>query len=393
MRNLSQGNRLIDSGELSSVKYVQLTARSTGWAESVVFSKHCELRSKGNDSWVFWGRGAHEQDEFMQRICNPLNTYLDAVLTRIDDRAGFHSRMPTRRLLKRLDAIDPDIVHLHILHGYWINIEMLFGWLASHRCRVIWTQHDCWAFTGHCANFIYANCAQWQSHCAYSEKCPQLNAYPKTLFQGNCVQNYADKKRIFTSIPASRLTLVSPSKWLAEIISESFFDDYPIEIIPNHIDETVFRPVQSNWRKRLGIGNRFMVLGVANPWTERKGFGDFLEVSRIIGSDVAIVLVGLNKKQLEGLPEGVIGIERTADQRELAELYSDADLFCILSYEENYPTVALEARACGAQIIAYDAGGTSEAVGPEAEIVGVGDVTAVCESIMRRKRENREEHH
>lgn len=375
------------------MKYVQLSARSTGWAESVIFSKHHELRSEGNDSWVFWGRGSHEQDEYMEKVCGSFSVYLDAFLTRIDGRSGFHSRNSTKHLLKKLDAIDPDIVHLHILHGYWINIEMLFGWLASHRCRVVWTQHDCWAFTGHCAHFTYANCSQWRFRCADTDECPQLDTYPKTYSKRSCARNYDDKKRLFTSIPPSRLTLISPCIWLANILSESFFSDYPIEIVPNHIDESVFKPLQSDWRKRLSIGNRYMILGVANPWTRRKGFDDFIELSKRIGSDAVIVLVGLSNKQLQKMPKGIIGIERTNNQQELAELYSTADLFCMLSYEDTYPTVVLEARACGAQILAYDAGGTAEAAGPDAEIVNVGDIAAIHTSIMRRKEASSEKRH
>lgn len=162
------------------MKYVQINAYAGGWANSVVFKKHRELLERGNESYVFWARGEHEQDEHMVKIATYPEICLDAFRTRLDGKAGFHSRGITRRLLKRLDEIDPDVVHLHVLLGYYINVEMLFNWLAVHRCQVKWTLHDCWAFTGHCIHFTYARCDQWKTRCAQGSGCPQTKTYPKT---------------------------------------------------------------------------------------------------------------------------------------------------------------------------------------------------------------------
>ena len=204
------------------MKYVEINAYAGGWANSVVFKKHRELLERGNESYVFWARGEHEQDEHMVKIATYPEICLDAFRTRLDGKAGFHSRGITRRLLKRLDEIDPDVVHLHVLLGYYINVEMLFNWLAVHRCQVKWTLHDCWAFTGHCIHFTYARCDQWKTRCAQGSGCPQTKTYPKTYCAKSVGWNFEQKRRLFTMLPESRLQLIAPSQWLASVGGQSF---------------------------------------------------------------------------------------------------------------------------------------------------------------------------
>lgn len=343
------------------LRYVQMNSFYNGSTGSIMRGLHAQLVARGVDSYCFWGRRHDGIDEHMQCCATKLEVYWHGAMARLFDRMGFYSKRDTARLLKRLDEIDPDVVHLHNIHGYWINIEMLFGWLAKHRCQVRWTLHDCWALTGHCAHFTYAKCTQWQSHCAYSKPCPQLDAYPKTISKANCARNYEDKRRIFTSVPSERMTLITPSQWLADLVGQSFLKDYPVEVRRNTINGTVFKPTPSDFRARYGIGDRFMVLGVASPWTERKGLGDFVRLADELDSDMcAIVLVGLSEKQIRRLPKGVIGLTRTDSPQELAGIYSTADVFFNPTVEDNYPTVNLEAEACGTPVVTYDTGGCRE---------------------------------
>lgn len=346
-----------------ALKCVQVNSVPHGSTGSIMMGLHGKLLDEGVDSYVCWGRGRSAEGERELKFGTDLGFYGDVLRTRFDGRAGFHSRGATRRLLAWLDEIDPDVVHLHNVHGYYVNIEMLFEWLASHRCRVKWTLHDCWAFTGHCAHFTYAKCAQWQSRCAHERPCPQLGTYPKTYSRRSCARNFEDKQRLFNLVSSERMELITPSKWLADLVGQSFLSKYPVTVKHNEIDRSVFKPTPSDFRERYGIGDRFMILGVASPWTERKGLEDFVKLAgELDGSQFAIVLVGLSEKQIGLMPKGVIGLARVDSPQELAGLYSTADVFFNPTREDNYPTVNLEAEACGTPVVTYDVGGCKETV-------------------------------
>ena len=342
------------------MRYVQINTVPNGSTGTVMRRVAEERRTAGDDCWLMWGRGRAAENDREYNFGSKVGVYADALLTRFDDRAGFHSKTATKRLLAKLDEIDPDIVHLHNPHGYYLNIEMLFAWLASHRCQVRWTLHDCWAFTGHCAHFTYVKCDRWKTGC---HDCPQKKTYPASNLLDSSRRNWEDKHRIFTGISPERMTLVTPSHWLEGLVRESFLKDYPIEVRHNTIDTSVFRPTSSDFRDRYGIGDRFMVLGVASPWTERKGLDDFIRLTRDLDSKkYAIVLVGLSEGQVRHLPEGVIGLGRTESQRELAGIYTMADVFFNPTIEDNFPTVNLEAEACGTPVVTYATGGCAETV-------------------------------
>lgn len=356
------------------MKYVQINAYSGGWAKSIVFGKHRELQDQGHESWVFWARGEHEQDEHMQKIASHLEVCLDAFLTRIDGRAGFHSKGITRRLLRKLDEIDPDVVHLHVLLGYYINVKMLFEWLAAHRCKVVWTLHDCWAFTGHCIHFTYAKCVQWQSRCAACASCPQKRTYPETFFggDGSVEWSFDEKKRLFTKLPPERMRLIAPSRWLAGLVKRSFLAKYDVEVVLNTVDESVFRPTPSDFRVRYGVGERFLVLGVAGKWSEHKGLEDFVRLARELNAErFAIVVIGLSDRQIKATSGELVCLPKTSSLEELAAAYTAADVFFNPTREDNFPTVNLEAEACGTPVVTYDTGGCSETIVlPDSCVVG-----------------------
>lgn len=325
-------------------RYCHINTVPNGSTGGIMMKEHRALLASGQESHAFWGRGRGAEDETECRFATDVEVRLDALLTRFDDRAGFHSKTATRRLLAQLDEIQPDVVHLHNLHGYYVNVEMLFGWLAAHQgVCVEWTLHDCWAFTGHCSYFTIVKCEQWRSHCSYSKKCPQLREYPKTIGLGACKLNFEDKRQAFTSVPSERMKLISPSQWLADLVAQSFLRDYPIEVRHNTIDTTVFRPTPSDFRERYSIGDRFMVLGVASPWTERKGLGDFIRLAAELDDDFAIVLVGLSKSQIKKISKKIINQTRTDSQEEPTAVYSAADLYVQPSSEERTGKTVAEA--------------------------------------------------
>lgn len=341
--------------------YVHINTVPNGSTGGIMMKEHRELLTVGEESFAFWGRGRDAEDEHEMRFASDLEVKADVLQTRLDGKAGFHSKAATKCLLARLDEINPDVVHLHNLHGYYLNVEMLFEWLAEHDCKVEWTLHDCWAFTGHCAYFTYVKCAQWKSHCAYAKPCQQLGTYPKTYSKASCSWNFEQKKRLFNLVPADRMKLITPSQWLADLVGESFLAKYPVEVRHNTIDTSVFKPTPSDFRERYGIGDRFMILGVASPWTERKGLADFVRLAGELDSEkYAVVLVGLSKNQVKEMPAGIVGLGRTDSSQKLAGIYSTADVFFNPTTEDNFPTVNLEAEACGTPVVTYDTGGCAE---------------------------------
>lgn len=342
------------------LRYVQLNSFYNGSTGTIMRNLHRSLMDEGVDSYIFWGR-RHGTIGDRERCCaTKVSVYLHGVLSRLTDRAGFYSKRDTAKLLRWLEEIDPDVVHLHNVHGYWVNIEMLFGWLAKHRCQVRWTLHDCWAFTGHCPYFQYVGCDRWLTGC---RDCPQREGYPSSLFLDSSKRNWEDKRRAFTSVPPERMTLITPSQWLAELVGQSFLKAYPIEVRHNTVDRSVFKPTLSDFRERHGIGDRFMILGVASPWTGRKGLDDFIRLAGELDSErYAIVLVGLTKKQIEQLPAAIVALERTSSPQELAGIYAAADVFFNPTREDNFPTVNLEAEACGTPVATYDTGGCAETI-------------------------------
>lgn len=350
--------------------YAHINSVPHGSTGKIMLQEHKELLARDEKSFAFWGRGRAPQNANEFRFATDVEVYLDVLQTRLDGRAGFHSKRATKNLLKKLDEINPDIVHLHNIHGYYVNIEMLFEWLVSHDCKVQWTLHDCWAFTGHCAHFTYVQCAQWKAHCAYNEPCSQSYAYPKTYSKHSCFNNFEDKRRIFTDISPDRMTFITPSHWLEGLVKESFLKDYPVVVKHNTVDKTIFKPTSSDFRERNGIDDRFMILGVANPWTERKGLQDFIQLSKELDfKHFVIVLVGLSKKQIRALPKEIIGLKRTDSAIDLAAIYTAADVFFNPTHEDNFPTVNLEAEACGTSVITYDTGGCSETIKSSASSV------------------------
>lgn len=318
---------------------------------------HNILIEQGHESYIAYGRDLPKNCDNAIRIGTIIDNYAHVAKTRLLDKHGFGSTKATKEFINKVKSIDPDIIHLHNIHGYYTNIEVLFNYLKEANKPVVWTLHDCWSFTGHCAHFDYVGCDKWKTGC-YS--CPEKKAYPSSLIFDNSKNNYINKKEIFTGV--KNLTIVTPSQWLANLVQESFLNEYPIKVINNGIDLNTFRPNISDFREKFNLNSKFIILGVASVWDRRKGFFEYIELSQALKPDEAIVLVGVSEKQKENLPQNIIGITRTTNVKELAEIYSAADLFVNLTLEDNFPTVNLEALACGTKVLTYDTGGSSETI-------------------------------
>ena len=338
-----------------------------------------ELIKQGNEAIIAYGRECSKSDKnISHRIGNDFDIYLHGLHSRLFDRSGFSSTRVTKKFIKWIREFNPDIISLHNLHGYWINIEILFKFLKDYGKPITWTLHDCWAFTGHCAYFDYVNCDKWKT-CCYA--CPQLKTYPKSILFDNSERNYKEKKNIFMGL--NNLTLITPSKWLANLVKQSFLGNNKVVVIPNGIDTSVFyRHNNTDFKTSHGIStDKKIILGVASPWSKRKGFDDFVALSKIISNDFVIVMIGLSKKQLDILPSNIIGLQKTSSVYDLVDLYSSAFVLFNPTYEDNYPTVNLEAQACGLPVISYNTGGSVESC-PLNQVVEQGDLNTVL-SILR----------
>lgn len=350
-----------------------------GGGPAIIVNDICHMVNQcGGETLIAYGRqGDPGSGLRLYRISSKMSLYWHVLMTRLFDRHGLSSRCTTKRLLKAIDMFKPDIVNIHNIHGYYINYKMLFHYLSKKDIPIVWTLHDCWAFTGHCAYFDRVNCSKWKKMCY---ECPQKRLYPSSLWIDRSKRNFLQKKAAFTM--PKRMVIVTPSIWLQQQVRQSFLRHYPIHVIHNGIDLEVYHPSESDWRRYHGLDDKKIILGVAAGWTERKGLFDFIKLSGLLGNEYQVVLVGVNEAQMSSLPAEVMGIKRTENRQELVEIYTAADIFVNTSIEDNFPTVILEALACGTPVVTYDTGGSGEALEKEfGRKVKQGDIAALKQAI------------
>lgn len=314
------------------------------------------LKAGGHDGVVAFARNNIADDIPYIRVGSTFNIYIDGLLTRITDRAGMYSYFATKKLVKDVRAYAPDVIHLHNLHGYYINVPLLFKYLKESQIPVVWTLHDCWAFTGHCCYFSEYGCEKWKTECG---ECPLKKEYPASYFLDNSKNNFLMKKALFSGI---NMTLAPVSDWLASVVKQSFLGDYPLKTIYNGVDLKLFKPTESDFKYRHKIENKIVVLGVASTWSKRKGLDDFIELSRLLPDEFQIVLVGLSGEQMKSVPNKIIALPRTETLVELVGIYTAADVFFNASVEETFGLPTVEAMACGTPTIVYDATALPEVV-------------------------------
>ncbi|MBQ5810457.1 MAG: glycosyltransferase [Clostridia bacterium] len=325
------------------------------------------LEKNGHECLIAYGRESvpERYKKYAHKIGNEFNVKLAALSARIFDNEGFSNKRATLRLIEKIKQYAPDIVHLHNLHGYYINIEILFDYLKSANIPVVSTLHDCWTMTGHCAYFDSIECKKWcEEGCS---DCPLKTDYPKSIVLDNSKRNFAKKKKIFTKL--FNLTFVTPSLWLSEIAKKSFLGKYRVETIYNGIDLETFKPTKGSIREKYGIGSKKIILGVANVWDKRKGLPDLIKLAELMGEEYRVVVVGLSPKQRDALPQNIIGLTRTNSTKELAELYSEACVYFNPTYEDNFPSANQEALACGTPVVTYPTGGSPEAIDAKSGVV------------------------
>ena len=311
-----------------------------------------------------------------------IGTWLDRVISErlsyVTGLNGSFNVINTLLFINKLKQIKPDLIHIHNLCDNYINVSMLFKYIKENSIPVIWTLHDPWAFTGRCNGY---SCDKWKQGCG---NCPKLKAYPPTLFIDNSKNTIFKREKLYTSL--ENLTLVTPSKWLANLSKESFFKDkYPVKVINNGINLNIFKPIKSDFKKEHNIKNKYVVLGLAYDWKDpRKGLSDFIKLSKTLPKKYQIVLVGTNDEIDQMLPENIISIHKTHNQEELVKIYSASDVFVSPTKADNFPTVNIEALACGTPVITYDVGGAKESLNKKCGTsVKVNDINSLQKEIIK----------
>lgn len=356
--NTSTGRIMQEIGDL---------AMASGWESYVAYSKGRDgLRRSTSQTVPVGGR---------------LSVAWHGLETRLFDRHGLASTSATKDFVRKIQRIDPDIIHIHNIHGYFLNYKVLFDYLSKAGKPVIWTVHDCWLYTGHCYYYTSAGCDRWKSGCGH---CPQKRQFPASLLFDRSAQNFKDKAEAFRSVPKDLLTIVPVSEWIRQEMSQSFLKDCRFKVIHNGIDTSIFTPSDSDAavREKYGIGSRKIILGLASIWCREKGWDDFIALSKMLREDEVIVMVGVKPEQAKALPAGIIPVSRTENVRQLAELYSAAEVFVNPTYQDNYPTVNLESISCGTPVITYRTGGSVESITPQTGlVVETGDVCGLRSAI------------
>lgn len=315
-------------------------------------------------------------------VGNRLDVALHGLYTRLTDRHGLASRRATARFIEDIKRINPDIIHIHNIHGYFLNYPLLFRYLKECGKPVVWTVHDCWLYTGHCYYYSFAGCESWKSGCG---SCPQRNAFPRSWFFDRSAKNFEDKREAFTSLGKDQLTIVPVSEWIRGEMAESFLKNCNFQVIHNGIDLDVFKPYDdlAATREKYGLTDgETIILGVASIWSQEKGLDDFVRMAGKLHEGERIVLVGVDDKTRKELPSNIIAIRRTDNVGELARLYACATAFVNPTWQDNYPTVNLEATACGTPVVTYRTGGSVESVTPETGVVvEQGDVDGLLAAV------------
>ena len=349
---------------------------SANWGSTGRIAEQINQAAKmsGWECWIAYSRFANTSESDLIQIGTKKDVLCAVLETRLLDRAGLSMRKATKMLIQQIELLRPDVVHLHNIHGYVLNYELLFDYLSKTNIKVVWTFHDFWAITGHCAHFVDINCDKWLTGCHH---CPKHKSYPSS-FTDFSARNYALKKRLFTGNP--NLHTVAVSEWVAKYVRESFFKEKDIRVIHNGVDLNVFRPLEITKNDKLNI------LAISNIWTKSKGLDDILKLRELLSEEYSITIVGLTDKQIKQLPKGILGITRTQNIEDLVKLYNQADVLINPTYADSFPTVNLESLACGTPIITYNTGGSPEAIDCKTGVVlEQGDIRGIADAIENMK--------
>lgn len=365
------------------MKVLEINTVTNGCTGRIAESIRGVLEEKGHRCIIAYGRGKGQRSDDY-KISSFLDSNIHGGLTRIFDTSGLHSKRKTKKLISFIDSYKPDVIHIHNLHGYFINYPMLFEYIKKKNVKVFWTLHDCWAFTGHCPYFTYVACKKWMTGCHH---CQQKLHHPTSYIMDRSAKNYRDKKKAFCGV--NKMILITPSSWLKSEVEHSFLQEYEVINIPNGISMESFHPTTNEFRRKNQLEDKIIILGVSNLWAKTKGMEYFIQLSEELDNKYQVVLVGLSDRQKHQLPKKIIGINKTESISELADIYSSADIFINPTSEDNFPTTNIEALACGTPVITFKTGGSPEAINESCGMVVSRNIMALREACISMGRKNK----
>ncbi len=352
------------------VEQIGMLAESHGWEVRIAHSERYE-------------RNSHFKSLYFSSV---FSEKWHALCSYLFDCQGLCSKRKTKFLIQRIREFKPDIVHLHNIHGYFINYWILFNYLNKKDIPVVWTFHDCWPFTGHCGHFVRYNCKKWQTKCHH---CPATHGYPASLFIDNSKFNFWLKKKTFTA--KENLYITTVSQWLAGVVKSSFFKDFSIRVVYDSVDTDVFHYRESHLREKYGIEDKVVLLAAAANWTTTKGWNDYIKLSKMLPTECVIMLLGVKERERMDLPKEIIAVSRVEGKEKLAEYYSMADILLNLSYQETFGMTTAEAMSCGTPGISYNVTACPELLTPETGIVvNAGNLQQVIEAISTIRKKGKE---
>ena len=345
------------------MKVVEINSGIHGSTGTIMLSIANLVRADGEEAYTFSAPKSENAPTGHAFFGSKVENMIHRGMSVLSGISGKGSAIGTRSLLRKIDAIQPDILHLHNMHGWYIDLPMLFEYIKKNTIRTVWTLHDCWGFTAQCSHFTMEKCEKWKTGC---HDCPRYRIYPYTWVD-RTRKMWQLKKDWFSGV--KNMVIVTPSEWLANLVRQSFLREYEVKVIHNGIDLSIFKPTYGNFRKKYGLEGKKIVLGVASGWSERKGLDVLVQLSETLPEEYKVVIVGTTEEVDRKLPPNILSIHRTHNQKELAELYTAADVFANPTREETFGLVNVEAIACGTPVVTFNVGGTSETVNENTGIV------------------------
>lgn len=344
-----------------------------------------EAIAAGHEAYVIYGRrsaigykGSTISEENVWLIENSTEQKLDIAASVLFDTHGLHSKKNTEAIIAKIISINPDVIHMHNIHGFYLNYPELFSFLKEYGRPVVWTLHDCWAYTGFCAYYDFNECDGWKTGC---KKCRYRNEYPYRALSRSA-KNFELKKAAYEGM---NMVLTTPSAWLKGEVEQSMLSRFSCRVIYNDVSLKDFRYDPGNTVSRYHLENKRIYLACANVWTPQKGFDECMKLASVLDENEVLVMVGLSEKQMKKLPANVLGIPH-CNIDELRNWYSACDAFFNPTLEDNYPTVNLEAAACGAPIVTYRTGGSPESAGAHGVSVDRYDFEAAHAQLKKADR-------
>lgn len=344
------------------------------------------VSEKGGKGYLAVPLGRHNKKMDSENIIffgNRFSEDSHIVLARLTGLEGHFSIFATLSLISKLKKLKPNVIHLHNLHSCYINLPILFEYLKTADIPVVWTLHDCWAFTGHCPHYDAVGCLKWQTGCF---ECSLYKQYPKSFFD-NSQRMYEKKRKWFKNI--KKMTLVTPSFWLADEVKKSFLSEFPVNVISNGVDLRDFYPRESNFKEKHNIKNKYVVLGVASVWLKTKGLDTFYELAKLLPSNYQIVLVGKIVDDSNLRMDKILYVDNITSQDELAQVYSSADVFVNPTAQEAFGLVNIEALACGTPVVTYRSGGSPECIDNKCGVIveknNINSMKKAIEDVCEKK--------